>query len=769
MISSDCLPIDLQYQWTSEREKGFISLNEPIEWLTCDTSNLSIDLPTTAQLESWMEYGPRQLRLSQTYSPDAEYFCDVKIVENLNRAKSSLNGLPDRRMNRGRSVSNPFESIGRGIFQNRAAMRMANIDASLKFMFTNFIDSTTNSPLGEDEVLYFADICGGPGGFAEYVLWRKSWHSHGFGFTLKSGSDWSFDEFIAGSTETFEVHYGEDGKEPGDIYIPENLISFRNFVLSQTDSHGVHFAMADGGFSVDGNENMQEILSKRLYLCQFLCALGILRTGGHFMCKLFDCFTPFTIGLIYLMYLSFDSIAIFKPNASRPANSEKFLICKGKKATTDAIENFLFSLNCHLDAIDRNDNTDDALNDIISIVPIENVIKVDSHFYNYIYRVNTLLGKRQILFLSKMKIFADDLSLKDLNYGQLISNCYEKWLIPHEKFYRDNLIMKLQEKSKSPWMYFKELYLKHPKPIISITNLYNEPRPKLLTHDNLNNLKYIHSYKVMIINSTDFISNTNSTVSTVNCNSKRGFILSMGKCKVYFWNGDSRSDFELLQFNINLPNDTLVYGEIVDELEGEGRAQRRTPAVHLIDALYLGGQDVRNETLDTRSLLLGKLIKSLQVTHPPKINMLSSINNQFTILRHRKLYNLTDLYIIFDKLHLRECKSGNQKIRLCYNVTDKKFITVSGLLILPIVKVNKFLRFKSSSSNKFYFLKKSNESTTYELPRDAKVTISDFYDNSYFWPWDTDGRNTSDNDCANDTKFTLGKSQILKFLQSHSS
>jgi len=36
------------------------------------------------------------------------------------------------------------------------------------------------------------------------------------------------------------------------------------------------------GFSVDGQENIQEILSKQLYLCQFLVALLIVREGKHF-------------------------------------------------------------------------------------------------------------------------------------------------------------------------------------------------------------------------------------------------------------------------------------------------------------------------------------------------------------------------------------------------------------------------------------------------------------------------------------------------------
>lgn len=33
------------------------------------------------------------------------------------------------------------------------------------------------------------------------------------------------------------------------------------------------------GFSVEGQENLQEILSKQLLLCQFLMALSIVRTG----------------------------------------------------------------------------------------------------------------------------------------------------------------------------------------------------------------------------------------------------------------------------------------------------------------------------------------------------------------------------------------------------------------------------------------------------------------------------------------------------------
>lgn len=36
-------------------------------------------------------------------------------------------------------------------------------------------------------LFYFADVCAGPGGFSEYMLWRKAFYNaKGFGFTLRS-------------------------------------------------------------------------------------------------------------------------------------------------------------------------------------------------------------------------------------------------------------------------------------------------------------------------------------------------------------------------------------------------------------------------------------------------------------------------------------------------------------------------------------------------------------------------------------------------------
>lgn len=65
----------------------------------------------------------------------------------------------------------------------------------------------------EAELLYFADVCAGPGGFSEYVLWRKKWHAKGFGMTLKGPNDFKLEDFYSASSELFEPYYGRDTRD----------------------------------------------------------------------------------------------------------------------------------------------------------------------------------------------------------------------------------------------------------------------------------------------------------------------------------------------------------------------------------------------------------------------------------------------------------------------------------------------------------------------------------------------------------------------------
>lgn len=52
--------------------------------------------------------------------------------------------------------------------------------------------------------------------------------------------------------------------------------------------------------------------------------------------------------------------------------------------------------------------------------------------------------------------------------------------------------------------------------------------------------------------------------------------------------------------NVELVRDTLVFGELVLEMRGEARSQKRSHAFHIIDAIVLGGVDVSELNIQER-------------------------------------------------------------------------------------------------------------------------------------------------------------------------
>jgi cap1 methyltransferase len=74
-------------------------------------------------------------------------------------------------------------------------------------------------------------------------------------------------------------------------------------------------------------------------------------------------------------------VCIHKPVTSRPANSERYLVCKWKKLGTEAAEQHLYNVNSILfDGLDGDD-------DITELVPVS-VIKEDRKFFEYVFDSN---------------------------------------------------------------------------------------------------------------------------------------------------------------------------------------------------------------------------------------------------------------------------------------------------------------------------------------------------------------------------------------------
>ena len=102
------------------------------------------------------------------------------------------------------------------------------------------------------------------------------------------------------------------------------------------------FITADGGFDFSTDFNNQEINMAPLLYGQIVFALCMQKKGGSFVLKIFDCFMKHTIELLMLLSSMYEEVYITKPNTSRSANSEKYIVCKRYIYTSVQIYPYLF-------------------------------------------------------------------------------------------------------------------------------------------------------------------------------------------------------------------------------------------------------------------------------------------------------------------------------------------------------------------------------------------------------------------------------------------
>uniref|UniRef100_A0A0K0FKL0 Cap-specific mRNA (nucleoside-2'-O-)-methyltransferase 1 n=1 Tax=Strongyloides venezuelensis TaxID=75913 RepID=A0A0K0FKL0_STRVS len=406
---------------------------------------------------------------------DETKYCSSETLTKMLEGKNVFDHMSDREINFARLRANPYETVKGAFFQNRAAMKMANLDKIYDWLLSGEKikeDRLNKNPLDlkidelhrknydrEQPLFYFADVCAGPGGFTEYLLWRKSFYNaKGFGFTLIGDCDFNLNKFTAASPMYFHPYYGVH--RDGDVMNPENLISLQKFVGEGTDGNFCDLVMCDGGFNVSGKENIQEILSKRLYLCQFIAGLSLGRqsngdkVGGNFVCKLFDLFTPFSVGLIYLMYLAYEEISLHKCHTSRPANSERYIVCKNLRPWGGTIiKDYLMKINNKLNEFEGKSLSD--VKDIREIVP-EEVIYNDEEFFNYIVDHNETIAQRQTFYLNKYAKYAQNSSKRDKDQESIRNECLQYWEIPD----RPKVFIKNQNDKNTPYEYYCEYMTK---------------------------------------------------------------------------------------------------------------------------------------------------------------------------------------------------------------------------------------------------------------------------------------------------------------------
>ena len=230
-----------------------------------------------------------------------------------------------------------------------------------------------------------AGLAEGPGGFIEAMInYRKKFKNtclqdKVYGITLRSVDKdipgWTKASHFLKKNPNVNISYGKDGT--GNIYNLDNIVDFSKFL-----NNNATLITADGGFDFSTNFNKQEQSSLQIIFCEIVMALSIQKKGGSFVCKIYDSYTRVSLSFLYLLHSLYTEVHITKPYTSRPANSEKYLVCKGFKGID---EKLLKKLHIIVKSWELIDNNGDFIYQIIDWDKIPDNFKAKVHEFNSIY------------------------------------------------------------------------------------------------------------------------------------------------------------------------------------------------------------------------------------------------------------------------------------------------------------------------------------------------------------------------------------------------
>lgn len=166
----------------------------------------------------------------------------------------------------------------------------------------------------------------GPGGFIEATSYlRNNENDKYYGMTLIDPDPnipgWKKTQRFLETHNNVIIESGPTGT--GDILEVNNLKYCYEKYYNTMD-----IITADGGFDFSIDFNEQETLATKLLFAQVSFAISMQAVNGHFILKIFDIFTKTTVDIIYLLSSLYKQVYIVKPNTSRLANSEKYIVCK---------------------------------------------------------------------------------------------------------------------------------------------------------------------------------------------------------------------------------------------------------------------------------------------------------------------------------------------------------------------------------------------------------------------------------------------------------
>lgn len=255
---------------------------------------------------------------------------------------------------------------------SRSYFKMIEIMNLLKVFFN--VDKPINS-------FHLAE---GPGGFIEALSHiRKNPEDKYIGMTIINNEDsnvpgWKKSNAFLSKNKNVFIESAAD--KTGD------LLSIDNFTYCYNNyANSMEIITADGGFDFSEDFNKQEINITQLLFAQIAYAIIMQKRNGVFILKIFDCFMQHTIDLLYILSSFYDKVYIIKPNTSRYANSEKYIVCKNFIFNNNSQYYYQLFLNPFINMINNN-------KPIIRFMTID----VSLYFISKIQEYNAIFGQQQL-------------------------------------------------------------------------------------------------------------------------------------------------------------------------------------------------------------------------------------------------------------------------------------------------------------------------------------------------------------------------------------
>lgn len=254
-----------------------------------------------------------------------------KCYDDISREKEKIDEMENvEDWDKLKKLGNPYELIYTTYNKKRkndSISLYSPISRSYFKLWEIFYTFNLFEKFNKHEKYIYANLAEGPGGFMEatYNYRSKELKTQNlsdifYAITLKPENnhtpDWDKIKKVFNNSQNINIDYG-------NLY----KINDVNKYLAKFRKGKAHLVTADGGFDYSTDFNGQEVNSCKIIYSEVVIGINVLRSGGSMVCKIFDMFSFTMVQIMYLLSNAFEKVFIYKPETSRPANSEKYIVC----------------------------------------------------------------------------------------------------------------------------------------------------------------------------------------------------------------------------------------------------------------------------------------------------------------------------------------------------------------------------------------------------------------------------------------------------------